>query len=202
MDNYVRNETISRINYSTNCWVEKGQIPFELNKDQYQELWRSHPIEKHEIFIFNKYHKVPRWQQAYGKNYQFSGNEAKALPITEQLQKYIDWANTNEIMQGRSGGLNGILINWYETGEHYIGWHSDDESQLENGAPIYTISLGAKRTFKVREKRNKKNVTNYELENGDFFIMGGEFQKYYQHHLPKRIKCKDSRISITIRKFI
>ena len=193
--------TTSRLNYSKNCWLEKGVIPIKLDKDQYHELWKSHPIERNEIFIFNKYHKVPRWQQAYGKNYKFSGNVAKAQPITENLKKYINWANMNEVKNGRSGGLNGILINWYENGDHYIGWHSDDESQIDQEAPIYTISLGSKRTFKIREKKNKKNVTNYELENNDFLIMGGKFQKYYQHHLPKRKKCIHSRISITIRKF-
>ena len=47
---------ISRIDYSNNCWLEKGVIPnnITLNKDQYQELWKSHPLERHEIFIFNK----------------------------------------------------------------------------------------------------------------------------------------------------
>lgn len=194
---------MNRINYSNNCWVEKGIIPnnIKLNKEQYQELWNSHPLKKHKIFIFNKYHEVPRWQQAYGKNYQFSGNIAKAQPITEELKKIIDWANINELNQGRTCELNGILINWYENGDHYIGWHSDDESQLDDKAPIYTISFGAKRTFKIREKKNKKNVINYELENYDFLIMGGNFQKYYQHHLPKRKKCTNSRISITIRQF-
>lgn len=184
-----------------NCWLEKGKVPIKLNEEQYQNLWNSHPVERNEIFIFNKYHKVPRWQQVYGQNYNFSGNTRIAEPITEQLEKYINWANMNEKNQGRIGGLNGILVNWYQDGEHYIGWHSDDESELEKKAPIYTISLGTTRSFKIREKRNKKNVINYELENNDFLIMGGEFQKHYQHHLPKRKKCKDTRISITIRKF-
>jgi DNA oxidative demethylase len=186
---------------NNNCWLEKGKLSIKLNKEQYQSLWDSHPVERNEIFIFNKYHKVPRWQQAYGQNYKFSGNTSIAQPITEMLEKYINWANMNEKKQGRIGGLNGILVNWYQDGEHYIGWHSDDESQLDQKASIYTISLGATRTFKIREKKNKKNVTNYELENNDFLIMGGEFQKHYQHHIPKRKKCKHSRISITIRKF-
>ena len=186
---------------NNNCWLEKGKIPIKLTKEQYKNLWNSHPVERNEIFIFNKYHKVPRWQQAYGQNYKFSGNTAIALPITKILKPYIDWANMNEKKQSRIGGLNGILVNWYQDGDHYIGWHSDDESQLDQTAPIYTISLGATRTFKIREKKNKKNVTNYELENNDFLIMGGDFQKHYQHHLPKRKKCKHSRISITIRKF-
>ena len=106
-----------------------------------------------------------------------------------------------EYKKGRTGELNGILVNWYKDGEDYIGWHSDDESQIDQNAPIYTISLGDTRTFKIREKKDKKKVTNYELEDNDYLIMGGEFQKNYQHHLPKRKKCKNSRISITIRKF-
>ena len=190
-----------RTNYSNNSWVEMGKIPVQLTQEQYDHLWNSHPIERNEIFIFNKYHKVPRWQQAYGINYSFSGNTAIAQPITPLLQQYIDWANRNEIKQGRPGELNGILVNWYQDGEHYIGWHSDSESQLDKKAPIYTISLGATRTFKIREKKNKKNITNYELENEDYLIMGGEFQQHYQHHLPKRKRVKNSRISITIRKF-
>jgi len=191
------------INYPNNCWIEKGVIPSELqlNKDQYQELWNSHPLEQDEICIFNKYVKIPRWQQAYGEDYKFSGSMAKSLPITEQLQKYIDWVNLNEVSNGRSGELNGILLNWYENGDHYIGWHSDDEPQLDKSFPVYTISLGATRTFKIREKKNKNIVTDFELKNNDFFIMGGEFQKHYQHHLPKRKKCINSRISITLRKF-
>jgi len=186
---------------NNNCFLERGKIPLKLNKDQYNELWDSRPRERSEIIIFNKPQKIPRWQQAYGKSYTFAGMKEKALPITKQLKKYIDWANANEALQGRAEGLNGILINWYEDGEHYIGWHSDNEKQLDDNSPIYTISLGAKRTFKIREKKNKKNVDNNELENNEFLIMGGEFQKYYQHHLPKRKKCKESRISITIRKF-
>ena len=123
---------------AANCWIETGKIPLTLNEEQYQELWESHPIERNVIFIYNKQHKVPRWQQAYGKNYNFSGNTAIAKPITPLLEKYINWANEHEKKQGRVGGLNGILVNWYQNGEHYIGWHSDDESQLMKNPP-YTL---------------------------------------------------------------
>ena len=204
MDKYIKNfYKINRINYSNDSWLEQGKIPsiIQINEEEYQKLWDSHPLEKHRIFIFNKYHLVPRWQQAYGKNYKFSGNVAKAKKITNQLKKYLDWANDNELKRGRSNNLNGILVNWYKNGDDYIGWHSDDETQLDKNSSIYTISLGSERTFKIREKKNKLNVNKFTLENNDFLIMGGNFQKYYQHHLPKTKKCKSSRISITLRSF-
>ena len=191
-------------NLINNCWFEKGYIPkyLQLNDNQYETLWNMHPVKQNKVLIYNKLVKVPRWQQAYGKNYSFTGNTVIAKPLTEQLKKYIDWANKNELENGRTGELNGILINWYQDGNHYIGWHSDDERQLNKNSPIYTISFGAKRTFKIREKYNKKNVTNFELENNNFFIMGGNFQKYFQHQIPKRKKCSNTRISITIRSFL
>jgi len=150
--------------------------------------------------VYNKWHTVPRWQQAYGKSYEFSGNVSVALPISAQIQSFIDWANLNETNNGRTGGFNGALLNWYEDGEHHIGWHSDNEGPLVKNEPIYTISLGATRTFKIREKSHA-NSANYELENNNYLIMGGKFQSHYQHQLPVRKKCKTSRISITLRKF-
>lgn len=185
------------------CWIEKGKISKELilNEEEYTTLWNSHPEEYHKIKIFNKIIDTPRWQQAYGKDYSFSGSVSEAKPFTPLLKKILDWANYNETVNGRDPSLNGILVNWYKDGDHYIGWHSDNEPQLDKTSPIYTISFGTNRTFKIREK-SKKNVKSYELYNGDYFIMGGEFQKYYQHHLPKRSRCKKSRISITIRKFL
>jgi alkylated DNA repair dioxygenase AlkB len=185
------------------CWVEKGQIPKELilNKEEYDILWDSHPEKYHKIKIFNKLIDTPRWQQAYGKSYSFSGNISTAKPFTNLLNTFLDWANHNESINGRSPTLNGILVNWYQDGDHYIGWHSDDESQIDGTSPIYTISLGINRTFKIRDK-STKTTKDYEFYNGDYFIMGGKFQKFYQHHVPKRTRCKNSRISITIRKFL
>jgi len=44
---------------------------------------------------------------------------------------------------------NGALVNWYEGGEEGMGAHADDEADLVKGAPIYSISLGTGRVFRV-----------------------------------------------------
>ena len=36
-----------------NSWIEKGKIPFTLNKEQYQKLWDSHPEERDDIMGSN-----------------------------------------------------------------------------------------------------------------------------------------------------
>ena len=66
--------------------------------------------------------------------------------------------------------------------------------EYKNNAPTEICVGSHKKEMKFWEfflsKKDKKKVTNYELEDNDYLIMGGEFQKHYQHHLPKRKKCK------------
>lgn len=98
------------------------------------------------------------------------------------------------------------LVNWYRDGNDYIGFHSDDEKQIIDGTPIYSISIGAKRKF-ILKKRNNINddcLDNYELdlENGSLVIMCGFCQKTHQHSVPKSKKDIGMRINFTFRAFL
>lgn len=193
---------MNHIILKNDSWLESGNIPNQILEDEktFKNIWEMHPETIHKIKIFGKELNTPRWQQSYGIDYKFSGTTSKAQPIPDILKPYLQWANKNEINNGRTGDLNGILLNWYKDGEHNIGWHSDSESELDNTRPIYTISLGADRKFKI--KHIKSGATNdYIVNNGSYIIMGGEMQKHYKHSVPKSKKVTEPRISITIRKF-
>jgi alkylated DNA repair dioxygenase AlkB len=170
----------------------------KLSKKKYEELWSLHPEERPTIFIFGKHIKTPRWFQNYGHEYKFSGNNNQVLEIPEILQYYLDYVNSQE----PTYNYNGILVNWYQDGSHYIGKHSDDEKDLIKNSPIYCFSFGSERKFIVesKSKTNKKKHT-FTLDNNSLTIMGGECQKYYTHAIPKTKKPLGSRISITIRAF-
>lgn len=99
--------------------------------------------------------------------------------------------------------FNGVLLNFYPDGEHYIGPHSDDESALSTGGKVVSLSLGSERTFRIRDKITKKIIKfsgkEISTKSGRLLVMSGDFQKHYTHEIPKQSKIKYPRISLTFR---
>lgn len=82
-----------------------------------------------------------------------------------------------------------------------IGAHSDNEAGLDkNNKMVVGLSYGPGiRTFRIRDKETNKIVLNYKQEPGTLLCMCGEFQTYYTHEIPKELKIKEERISLTFR---
>ena len=93
---------------------------------------------------------------------------------------------------------NGILVNKYEEGNTYIGDHSDDEKNLDKGGVI-SISYGAVRKFRVRDKFTKKIIMDIPTMSNSIIHMGGDFQKEFTHGIPVEKKVTGVRYSLTFR---
>jgi len=140
----------------------------------------------HEIKIGGRPQKTPRRQQAFGKDYQYTGRVNRALPVPPMLGPLLVWATAT--IDER---LNGLLINWYD-GElgHYIGKHRDSTKNLIKGAPIVTVSFGEERVFRLRQY------------GGDVFIMPYETNLAWTHEVPHAKGSVGRRISVTLRAFL
>ena len=97
--------------------------------------------------------------------------------------------------------FNSCLLNLYHDGADGMGWHSDDEKELDAQSPIVSLSLGATRKFAFRHKQDG-SATSLFLENGSALIMRAPTQKYWQHALLKTKKIHLPRINLTFRKII
>ena len=62
------------------------------------------------------------------------------------------------------------LANLYRDGSDKVGWHADDEPLFGEDPMIASLSFGASRTFKVREKGGKASES-VELTSGSLLIM-------------------------------
>jgi len=106
-----------------------GSLPSELipTSDDFEAIWRLHPVDFHVITMHGRPVPTPRWQQAYGHDYHYTGRVNRALPVPDLLQPISDWADRTIF-----GGLNGVLINWYDgTLGHYIGRHRDSMKKID-----------------------------------------------------------------------
>ena len=97
--------------------------------------------------------------------------------------------------------FNSCLLNFYHDGDDGMGWHSDDEKELDAKAPIASLSLGAKRKFAFRHRKDKTTIPLF-LENGSALIMSAPTQAYWQHSLLKTKTSTTPRINLTFRKII
>jgi len=95
--------------------------------------------------------------------------------------------------------FNSCLLNLYHDGDDGMGWHSDNERELDPKAPIASLSLGAQRKFSLRHKKDKETISLF-LENGSALIMYPPTQEYWQHALLKTKTASEVRINLTFRK--
>lgn len=128
--------------------------------------------------------------------YYYSGQLAASKPLTSALNQLLNLINIQF-----NSDFNGILINEYPDGEHYIGKHSDDEKALTN-AGVVCISYGASRKFRIRDKLTGKIVMDIPTTSKEIWVMGGNFQKEFTHEVPVEKKVKDKRVSFTFRKHL
>ena len=97
--------------------------------------------------------------------------------------------------------FNSCLLNFYHDGDDGMGWHSDDEKELNPHSPIASLSLGARRKFAFRHKKDKETISLF-LEGGSALIMHAPAQEYWQHALLKTKTASDARINLTFRNII
>lgn len=178
-----------------NCFVKRMlSLPDEVkvDADLFEEIWDLHPEKLPTGKMMGKTVEFQRYQQVYGVSYYFTGNdiEAKSLDEHKYISDLLEWVK-------KDSGLNhnSVLVNWYEDGNHYIGYHSDSEKTLtvlDTGsiAPIYSFSYGQAREFYIRPNTKSTQYKKYELHlpmpDNSCIVMCGDIQTYYKHSVPKR----------------
>jgi len=173
-----------------------GQLPEEQrpDADEFEALWTLCPEKYDERMIHGRRIPLPRWQQAYGVDYHFSGQTSVALPIPPVLEPFRDWSS-----RAIDPRLNGLLLNWYDGAlGHYLGPHHDSTVNMVEGAPIVTISLGEERVFRLMHPE-RKLTSNFTARDGTVFVMPYETNSAWKHAVPKSTRYRGRRISITLR---
>ncbi|NUY82434.1 alpha-ketoglutarate-dependent dioxygenase AlkB [Flavobacterium sp. MAH-1] len=170
------------------------------NPDVYFEaLLRTIDWKNDEVVIFGKRIVTKRETAWYGDKpfeYTYSKTTKTALPWTSEL---LELKRSCEEISGET--YNSCLLNLYHDGSESMGWHSDDEPEIEKEWAIASVSLGAERKFSFKHKKDNETVSLL-LENGSLLVMKGKTQQNWQHAIPKSMKVMDARINLTFRKLV
>src|SRR5262245_56672369 len=89
-----------------------GRLPCDLadaSTSAFEDLWKLQPAQSNEILIHGRIVPIPRWQQAYWRDYAFSGTTSQALAIPKILSPFLAW-----VCEAIDIRLNGLLLNWYD----------------------------------------------------------------------------------------
>lgn len=173
--------------------LEREQNIVRLSVDEIKNSLERHPP----IFVMGK-KCFPKRDVAFfsddSTGYQYSKQKTHSMPLSDSLKSLLAIVN-----QKFDANFNGILVNRYQTGEDYIGKHSDDEKELTPQG-VVSISWGSSRKFRIRDKHNGKIKLDWDTKNNEILVMSGNFQKEFTHEIPQQKKIKDVRYSFTFRR--
>ena len=162
------------------------------------ELVRANSWEQQSLLMYGKVVDEPRlstWHSD-GQSYTYSGR-ARSPHLWTPLLHNI----RNKCEEATSHSFNGVLVNFYRSGDDHLGWHSDDEPINGSEPLIASVSLGAERRFDLRHRETGELVST-PLHHGSLLVMSGLSQRCWEHRIPKMPAIIDPRINLTFRRLL
>ncbi len=154
--------------------------------------------ERHRIRLFGRMVDSPRlscWIGDADAAYTYSRTRFEPRPWPDALRPI------RERLRAELGvDFNGALANLYRDGRDRMGWHADNEPEIDPRVQIASLSLGAARRFVLRRRDDTTRRLAIELAHGSLLTMDSVTQRHWQHALPTTARVTDGRINLTFRR--
>jgi alkylated DNA repair dioxygenase AlkB len=151
---------------------------------------------------------LPRMKQFYGSieksgnypQYDYGGDDPPVLEFTPTLKIIL-------ILLNRETGQksNHCIVNRYEKGQDYIGYHHDKTKSLYPNSKVIVLSLGETRIMdiqnltKIKGKTKTKKIASIDMIHGSLFELTLETNKNHKHQIRKTKLAKKIRLGLTFR---
>lgn len=163
-----------------------------FERSYFDLLQQELPWQQNEIRVFGKVHKEPRLTCWFGPAYQYSSIQWLASDFPEILSDI-----QLKLESAIEFPFNAVLANLYRNGEDSMGWHSDNEPEMDRSV-IASVTFGGKRSFRFRNKTNGEKLS-IELQDRSLLLMI-HMQDEWQHAIPKTKRMVVPRINLTFRR--
>ena len=151
-----------------------------------------------QVRVYGRWHRVPRLTAFLADvdvAYRYSGAVHRGEGWPAWFQPLLE-----KVSKRCSAPFNGCLFNLYRDGEDRMGWHADDEPEIDHAFPIASLSLGACRDLQFRHRVNGCRH-DLPLSDGDLLLMDSRCQQLWMHGLPVRKRVREPRLNLTFRVF-
>lgn len=179
--------------------LHEGWLKPDLSRRWQTRLEQQLLWEQPVVQVYGKRHPVPRmtvFLASEGIQYRYSGAIHTGCGWPKWFKPLLDQVN-----EACKTDFNGCLLNLYRHGDDRMGWHADDEPEIDQGAPIASLSLGATRDFQLRHRSTSHIKISLPLADGDLLVMYPGCQSRWMHSVPQRRKVQSTRINLTFRRF-
>ncbi len=190
------NSTNNLLPFDGEVFYSPNFLTHTEQKQLFDQLIHTIPWESDELIIFGKKITTKRKIAFYSDNgieYTYSGFRKVGIPWFKELMEL-----KSSIESHCNTSFNACLLNLYHDGDEGMGWHSDNEPELQKEGVIASVSIGITRRFDF--KHNSSNIKkSILLESGSLLCMQGKTQEFWKHQLPKSKKIAQARINLTFR---
>ena len=156
--------------------------------------------------IYGKTFPLPRDKAFYCEadenglipHYRYTGDY---VPVAQPWKHERAVQAVRDLIEKQIGAkCNHVVINRYVDGKDHIGYHTDKTRDFVRGSSVYTVSLGATRTLRLKHISNGGTM-DVPMEKGSLFMLGPKTNETYKHFIVKQSAnvIKDTRISLTFR---
>lgn len=125
-------------------------------------------------------------------DHSFAGQSVPANKWNDDFKEIRDKLNTDLDVY-----TNGCLVNHYPDGSYSIALHSDSELFAKNKS-VFTLSLGATRTFQF-ERKSDGYLVEVPINQGDLIVFCGNLQNIWRHGVKADPHITECRYSLTFR---
>jgi len=173
-------------------------ISVELSEELQRNLWDR---------ILNSNSKPRKsvrylWVTHTLSRYRFSGHDLPPTPFQTDDPLLIVLAKVNMTLP-RHLWLDSILLAFYENGEIGVGFHDDNEPDIDQRYPIKNVSLSSDTRDILFQPQTLEYTgeASFTLENGSMLTMEPGTQMGFKHSVPAQL-LKGNRINLSCRKAI
>ncbi len=171
------------------CWIARGAFA----STEFDAWMDAIPWKQNTLKMYGKEHLEPRLTAWMGPAYRYASIAWPERALTSEVSDLLEEINA-QVAPARP--LNACLFNLYRNGKDSMGWHRDNEPEIDP-ACIASVSFGAARDFVIRHRETKEKWPVH-LQHGDLLVMEN-LQHDFDHALPKRLRVEEPRINCTFR---